>query len=410
MDPSLVLTAPWVLPVTRPPIRDGHVLVARGHILDVGPWRGEAIPPGATVRRLDDCVLTPGLVNAHAHLELSDLRGRVPYSGSFVHWLLKVAGARYSSNYKPLEAAQRGLSEAEFSGTTTIADVTNSHIAPCGRARVVSLFETLGVEPHEAPVRFEHLKQAVERHLSDGGLAGLAPHAPYTTSPELYRLCRDYARAKKIPLATHVAEVPEELDLLVTGAEAFAALFPEGTGRPSNWKPPGLSPVEYLGKLGCLSKRALLFHANYATTEDIELIADRGASVVYCPRSHHFFNHPPYPVLDMLRFGVGVCLGTDSLASNDSLDLRQEMALVCDTFPSLDPGQVLRMGTLTGAEALGLDARIGSLESMKAPEIVAFPLADPSDPYSFMWDQRPPKLVLFPLSAPDAEVMTPDRP
>ena len=403
MGRPLALAAPWVLPVSGPPLENAVVCVDKGRISALGRRRELSLPAGAELRELDGCAIVPGLINAHCHLELTDLRGRAPYWGNFASWLLRVAAERARLTHRPEESARRGLLLAEGAGTTTIVDVTNAWVVPEGRARVISLFEVLGLAPARAQTRLAELDRAAEQALAAGRLVGVSPHAVYTTCAELYRGCAELAARRGLVFGTHVAEVPQENELTRSGTSFFSPILERLGGRPRDWQPPGVSAIAYLDQLGCLGPRALLFHCNYADDEDIALIARRGASVVFCPRSHRFFGHTAHPLPAMLRAGVRVCLGTDSLASNESLDMRAETAAALEQFPELKPGQALKLATLAPAQALGMGQTLGSLEVGRAAELVAFPLADRRDPYSFIFSDEPPALVLFPKHGTSAE-------
>ena len=145
-----------------------------------------------------------------------------------------------------------------------------------------------------------------------------------------------------------------------------------------SFSPPRCSAVEYAHRLGLLEAGALLVHVNYASDDDLDLIARHGGHVAFCPRSHHFFGHRPHRFRDMLRRGINVCVGTDSLASSDSLSVLDELRFLREQDQSLPAHELLSMGTLAGANALGLGAVCGSLAPGKSADFVALPLSSPS--------------------------------
>jgi cytosine/adenosine deaminase-related metal-dependent hydrolase len=158
---------------------------------------------------------------------------------------------------------------------------------------------------------------------------------------------------------THLAETKEEGEFLAKGTGPLMDLVRERGWLKGKWEPPGKSPVEYLAGLEVLGRGTLLAHLNYPSPSDIELVAKSGASVAFCPRSHRFFRHEPYPLNALLSARINVCLGTDSLASNESLSLLEEARMVAKDFPHLSPSLIFAMSTANGAVSLGLGGKIG---------------------------------------------------
>jgi len=239
----------------------------------------------------------------------------------------------------------------------------------------VSFLEVLGLRRRatNSMLRLRRWQTLLMR--SDGRVrVGLSPHAPYTTSAEAYQQTLALADKRHMPLLTHVAETRAETELMTRGEGELAGLIrrrgwlPEG----SDWQAPGMSPVECLAEVGLLRKGTILVHVNYPEPGDLQRIADSGASVVFCPRSHEYFKHEEYPLRDMLRLGVNVALGTDSLASNDSLSMLKEAALVQRSFSDLPPLVLLDMLSANGARALGLDAHVGQIKEGLASDMIAF--------------------------------------
>jgi cytosine/adenosine deaminase-related metal-dependent hydrolase len=173
----------------------------------------------------------------------------------------------------------------------------------------------------------------------------------------------------------HLAESAEEIELLAAGTGEFQELLDERSMWDAAAIPGGSRPLDYL-RLLAEAPRALVVHGNYLEADESDFLAARAErmSLVVCPRTHAYFGHPPYPLADMLAAGVRVALGTDSRASNPDLNLLAEMRHVARIHPKIDPRAIVRMGTLAGAEALGLDWRVGSLTAGKLANAIAVPL------------------------------------
>jgi len=336
---------------------------------------------------LGDVLVVPGLVNAHTHLELSACRARVPFEGAFVDWIEALVRRGYLESDPADRAAEsdRALCASLRAGVTAVADIaTGPHMLERWRnapGPVVGFLEVTGMGTRRAgthPQSFAALAPLAAREPSTGCYrVGLSPHAPYSVAPEIYRAVADFARVTGRHVATHLAETREEIEFLATGTGPFRDMLERWGLWDGSFEAPGCSPVEYADRLGLLAARPLLAHVNYVSDGDLDLLAASGAPVVYCPRSHAFFEHAPHPCGAMLARGIPVCIGTDSLASNESLSVLDELRFLHRRNGSLAPATLLAMGTLAGARALGLGAQCGSLETGKRADFVAIPLSDP---------------------------------
>jgi len=205
-------------------------------------------------------------------------------------------------------------------------------------------------------------------------LPGLSPHAPYSIRPSLLAAAAEMSARRGVPLSMHLAETREELQLLRDGSGPFREMLErldawDGWVAANQW-PRG--PVDYVESLAG-ADRALVVHGNYKDAASIAALADRRdrMSVVYCPRTHAWFRHEPYPLVEMLRKGVRVVIGTDGLASAPDLSILAEMRHVAGTLPTLDRQTIMRMGTIDAAEALGLGSRCGSIAPERSADLVA---------------------------------------
>jgi cytosine/adenosine deaminase-related metal-dependent hydrolase len=365
---SLSLQARVVFPVDTRPIEFGVVTIEEDRIVEVG---AEAY--GKNVVDLGDVALLPGLVNAHTHLEFSHFDQPLGQPGmSLVEWIRLVIAERSGRKQPPSDSFARGLEESYGYGATTIADISTSPELPPGD--ITHFHEVIGF----SRARADSVAQALSQRLGNGvsGLTrqGISPHAPYTVSTALLQKLVSIAQRNMLPMAMHLAESPEELQLLRDGTGPFQSLLEERSMWDAGAIPKGSRPLEYLQMLAG-ARSSLIVHGNYLDQEELEFIAAnrRRMSLVYCPRTHAYFFHPPYPLGRATAAGVRVVLGTDSRASNPDLSMLGEMREVAHKHPYVDPHQVLRMGSLDGAEALGL-RQVGRIARGCVANLVAVPI------------------------------------
>ncbi len=360
-----------------------------GRVLAVGPAQAD--------RHADvdfgDAVILPGFVNAHTHLELTGLRGKVPPRGSFIDWIVSLAGQhpRLGDPLARRESVRAGIRESLAAGVTAVADIGADEMAleewTGAPLNVVGFLEVLGMGPkrlavHETALRLadEYLERTkAQTTQSASAQIGLSPHAPYSTDTSVYRAVIEWAGRTGGRVTTHLAETREEHQFLADGTGPFRDLLERFGLWDGSFEPPGCSPVEYAARLGLLRPKkgpAPLAHVNYVSDTDLDLLARSGASVAYCPRSHAFFGHEPHRYQEMLAHGINVCIGTDSLASNQTLSVLDEIRHLARTDPQAGHETLLQMATLNGASALGLADRIGSLAPGKRADFVVVPLSE----------------------------------
>lgn len=323
---------------------------------------------GERVREFEDLVLTPGLVDAHAHLDLGALLERVPAAGGFAAWVRALLAARSGLSRRELERGVRAGARALLAGgTTAIGDIdatgTCARLARELGARLVVFREVLDAWD---PARTPSARRLLRRRRPTGARvqAGLSPHAPYTTSSALLAEVRAVSARHALPLAIHWAETQAEGAWLERGTGALAGLLPSAPLR---------SGLELLDAAGLLARHTVLVHGNHPRADEFELLARRRVTLVHCPGTHAFFARDRFPLERYRAAGVPLALGTDSLASNSTLDMRREMALLRAAFPRLDPAEVFAMATANGARALALPA--GHLRAGAAADVVAWRLA-----------------------------------
>lgn len=359
-----LFSANWVVPIGSGVVEHGTVAVdTAGVVVAVGRTADLITQfPSASRKQLRGAIL-PGLVNAHTHIELSALRGRVAGGHGLVPWVQTLMTAsRVMGNEETLSAMHAATAEMWSAGTAAIGDVGNSLAslpALASQALQGTFFhELLGsqdVATGDAPKAARRdYEAAVKKGAWPARFAYVqAPHAPYSTSPSLLR--RVFANANKLGERTtiHVAEDDDEIDLLLRGEGRWPAIL-SSMGVPSGERTPQLRPVPYLRELGAFAglHAPLLVHMTFADAVDIEIAARSSAPVVVCARSNQHITGKLPNVAALLEAGVCLALGTDSLASNGSLSLWDEMATLAVHFPAVDCAHWLQAATHGGAVAL----------------------------------------------------------
>ncbi len=388
--------ARWVLPITQPPIENGTVVEDDGKITYVGPRAGA---PSGEDYDLQAAILLPGLVNTHTHLELTAMRGFLE-DLDFADWIDKLRQSRNEILDEPklLDSSKFGIIEGLEAGITTYADTCSSGVAMEAMltlgVRGIMYQEVFAPDPAKCDAAIRDLEERLGKldpTQTDLVQLGVSPHAPYTVSDPLYAATGLLARRRKLPLAMHIAESAAEDDLVVRGEGAFAARW---RGRGIEVSKRARSPIALLEQHDVLQPGSLLIHCVRVDDADITTIARRGCSVAHCPASNAKFGHGVAPLLPMLAAGIPVGIGSDSVASNNRMDILDEARLAVLTHraatrrhDAFGAHQALTLATIGGARALGLDDRIGSLEVGKDADLAAFRIdiarTTPSgDPYS----------------------------
>jgi aminodeoxyfutalosine deaminase len=369
--------AAWVCPIDQPPIKDGVVEVHDGHIVSVGN-----APTATGMRDLGDVALLPGLINAHIHLELSWLRGRVPPANQFTDWVKQLIPTRRGiervGDPIVMEAIAAAITELRESGTIAVGDISNSlaSAGPMAAAglRGVIFHELLGFKERDGTL-VEASRDARSNAASHGIPVSLAPHAPYSTSPELFQAIRREVARSSCPISSvHLAESEEEVELLASGTGRWRGMLELIGAWRDDWSIPGCGPAEYLEGLGVIDARTLVVHGVQLTPASLSRVADSGATLVTCPRSNRWVGVGYPPIDRFYQSGVQVAVGTDSLASVEDLNLFSELKAMRYLAPSIPARKFLESATLVGAKALGLEADLGSLTPGKQARMIAVEL------------------------------------
>jgi cytosine/adenosine deaminase-related metal-dependent hydrolase len=402
--------ARWVLPITQPPIEDGTVVESGGVITYVGP---RATAPPDEEYELGEAILLPGLVNTHTHLELTAMRGFLE-NCRFTEWIDKLRQSRNEilDHEVLLDSARFGIIEGLEAGITSYADTCSSGVvmqAMCELGvRGIMYQEVFGPDPSQSDAAMRDLEDRIQKlraQKTDLVSLGVSPHAPYTVSDSLYDAAAKFAGSHNLPLAMHIAESAAEHELVTSATGDFAAgWLRRGISVASRAR----SPIALLEQRGALQPGALLIHCVRVDDADIETIVRHECSVAHCPASNAKFGHGIAPLLPLMAAGINVGIGSDSVASNNRMDILDEARLAVlihraatrrhDAFGA---HQALKLATIGGARALGIDSRVGSLEAGKDADLAAFrvdiarttPVGDPYSAAIFALPGRSAELV-----------------
>jgi len=356
--------AKWVLVSQEKVMENGCVTVANGRITAIGRGggthlEGEVLDHGAGV-------IMPATINAHTHLELSLLKGRIPGKEDFLSWVKAIIHLKDCLTNKDIhQGLLSGANELYKYGAVLAGDHRSVSMQfPDTYWPVIIRFrEYLRLEPAEILCDLNK-----DKYLS------LAAHAPHTTAPELIKRMKDETKRHGRIFSVHLAESPEEAEFITTAKGKWAGLLNERGVKFSSWGLPAKSPVSYLDDIGVLDDKTLAVHLVQAGPGDLDLIAERGACVCLCPRSNNRLMEELPDIPAMLKRGIRPALGTDSLASVETLSLFDEMAFISESFPSLNSGDIISMATINGAKVLGMGEELGTLEPGKRAALLYLPV------------------------------------
>ena len=377
----MILRARTVITNTGGPIEDGAVAIVGNRIAAVGGFDEIRAAYYGETTDLGEQVLMPGLVNAHCHLDYTMMRRAINPQRTFTEWIIRINALKRSlDNNDYRDAIAKGFAELKQWGTTTVANIES--------------FPELLPDMPPPPIRTWWFFEMIDvRHRLAGeetiagtlgffdqrpdwlGGFGLSPHAPYTASGMLYELTADTAEKLEMPVTTHVAESREEWEMF-RDKRGELHEFMQKLGRWMFDNQEQRTPLAHVAAHARLGPRWLLAHMNELDDSDFTLLATmpKKPSIVHCPGSHRYFRHTRFPLTKLHSIGVNVCLGTDSLASTLTLSMFDEMRILARQEPQLDPSEILKMATLNGAMALGIEA--GKIAPGALADLIALPHAD----------------------------------
>lgn len=368
-DAALVWRARWLVPEPERVIEDGALVVERGRVVALGR-ADELVTRGAPVHDLGAAALTPGLVDAHAHLCLTDLAGRVPAGEAFPDWIRALMTERAHAPSDAAAAMRAGLARLAAGGCVAVGDVVAAAALgavadePTGAPLVRAYAEVIDAGD---PARGQAAAREATRWCAAApARRGLSPHAPYTVLDETLAALARARASDGAPLQFHWAETREEFEWTEGRGGPFEALLGPARARPA--------ALDRLDRAGLLDARTLLVHGNHPGEDEPERIAAADASLVHCPGAHAFFDRAPFDAERYRRAGVRLCLGTDSAAGNDALDMRRELALAARAFDGVPDAELWSWATRDAARAIALDDEVGVLAVGRPFTAAAFAL------------------------------------
>ncbi|WP_290790524.1 amidohydrolase family protein [Flavihumibacter sp. UBA7668] len=337
----------------------------------------EAIIPmadaGENVLELDG-ILCPGFINAHCHLELSHMKGRIAPSTGMVPFLLQVMSRRQAAA-EEIEIAMQEADQAMWNnGIVAVGDIANTAdsltVKKNSRIHYHTFIECSGFIGSTASIRFDQAKK-IREEFNKIGPSGIVPHAPYSVSPELFRLIREYD--SEAILSMHNQESVAEQEFFLSGYSAMNDLYNSIGVDIGFFQAPGTTSLRAVFPFLKNSRKLILVHNLTTSEEDLNFITKESSSTIYfclCPSANKYINEKLPPVDLLQSYNDNIILGTDSLASNYQLSIIEEIKLLSVSFPTIKLGQLLKWATLNGAKALDMDHTLGSFEKGKLPGIV----------------------------------------
>ncbi len=379
--------ADWICPASSAPIPNAVIGVEGGRIVRIDS--ADRISESSRVR-FDGCAIVPGFVNAHAHLELTVLRGFLE-DLEFIRWIRTVTTAKQQKLTREdlRTSARLGVVECLAAGVTCVGEVMDvgtswEAMLEYGLQGVAyqEVFGPADIHVEESLAGLRRKVDAMRPQQTTTQRIGVSPHAPFTVAPRLFRTVKEYARSENLPVTVHIAESEDEERYVRLGQGPFADRNRE---RQFVVEIAGCSPVAHLERCGMLDPATLLIHVIRTEDGDMDILRRTGAAVVHCPKSNAKLGHGVAKVVEMYDLGVRMSLGTDSVASNNVVDMFEEMREAIfmqrartSRFDAMDAYRAFRMATLGGAECLGLDSELGSLEIGKRADFAVVDLKDPA--------------------------------
>ena len=372
--------AKWIVSHQSGVFENGYIALKNGVIVNIGS--GSSGEPSID---LGEIALIPGLINPHTHLEFSNLKQPIgePSQG-FVEWVRKVINRRRAiptedlSKFK-LQSIHSGILESIKSGVVVIGEIATEPIQPewysSPGLATVAFIERIISSNESLDAGLAGAMEIVNSLRGKNSPAGLSPHAPYTVTTDALAGLVDIATAKDLPIAMHLAESPEEMELLRSDSGPFIDLLESVDAQTRFSEHRYKTLLEYLEQLN-RCRKVLVIHGNYFGHDEFEFMGRHAdtMTLVYCPRTHHFFGHPPYPVELVAKHAVHFALGTDSRASSPDLNLWREQQFVLNTYQGLNPQETLKWITINAARALGVDNTHGDLGQGYTDKINVLPV------------------------------------
>ncbi len=332
---------------------------------------------GADVQELNG-ILSPGFVNCHCHLELSHMKGYIPQGTGLVRFVLDVVEQRHFPEEEILNAIAKAEEEMLLNGIVAVGDICNNALTLAqktkGRIYYHNFIEASGFNPSIVPQRFERSLGFFREYAKNYSIPvesnSIVPHAPYSVADELWELIIHFPGNHLLTI--HNQETAGENDWFINKKGEFTTLYEKMNIDVSFFQPSGRSSLQtYLPRL--LNNQSLILVHNVHTSEEDILFSKKSDSTLYwclCPAANQYITGQMPPIDLLMKHDREIVLGTDSLASNQQLNILGEINMIREHFPHLEMETLLKWATSNGAKALQMDSLLGSFEKGKRPGII----------------------------------------
>jgi len=364
------ISAHYIFPADAPPLKRGIISInEHGEIIDLTDTGG--MLPEISNLEFYDGIITPGFINTHTHLELSNLKGTIHQRKGLIHFL-KLVGEQHDIETSGA-FMQKADTEMLHNGIVAAGDISNTNLSfpikAKSKIKYFTFIEVLGIKDSIAIERFPHgvnLWQQLESLSLPGSIT---PHAPYSISDMLWKMIVDFSKTHNLTWSVHNQENINENQLFLNKTGEFVEFLNGFSEEFSNWQPKGVSSLNFCRQYYEHIAKVLLVHNTFTSAEDLELISPlkEKITLVLCPNSNLYIEGR-LPNINLLRnAGFRIALGTDSLASNTTLSILEEMKTIQNHFPQISIQELIDWGTINGATALGFHNQLGSLKKGMKP-------------------------------------------
>lgn len=332
---------------------------------------------------IGNSVLLPGFINAHCHLELTGFRDKLRQGSSFSRWVEDIIHLKLETSNKDFgNFIEEGILEGIKGGCTFFSDISGSHLSASflekAGVRGIVFYETIGYKKNDCESLFQRLNATIKNHRQKKYKRvspGISPHSVYSVSKNLFEKCAELAVSESLPVQVHVAETAQETLFLEKGEGHFFSLLSFLGQIDEQWRPEGVSPVQFMKKTGLLNEKNSLVHLNNCSEQEFDLLSESNISVVVCPSSNNnWFGRNESPVMDCVRRGINLTVGTDGCASNNRLNIFDELRMLKKIYPSLPGEELIAAVTLNGAFAFGMTGKLGNIAPGFYADMISVPL------------------------------------
>jgi cytosine/adenosine deaminase-related metal-dependent hydrolase len=360
--------ADYVFPIFADPIKNGIVTVNdQGKIISVTDHNN---PPDGPIEQLSG-IICPGFINTHCHIELSHLKDKINPRRGLVNFIKELQATRKADNKEISDAIQKADEEMYANGIVAVGDIANSNLSipvkASSKLYYHTFVETFGFLPQNAEAIFNKAMELLQEFKPQS--CSITPHAPYSVSKELFKLIRKHSDSTTNLISIHNQECEDENKFYRYKLGGFIELYEHFGIDISHFKPQARNSLQSIIPLLTNKQQILLVHNTCTNLKDIYFIKrfDRKINWCFCPNANLYIeNHLPKIPL-FIDQGFNITLGTDSLASNDSLCILSEMRTIQKKFPAISTAKLLEWATINGASFLGIDDEKGTLEPGKTP-------------------------------------------